>query len=179
MISCTTAEGIQLPSEARYIPQTKSAWVPCNIGPIPSTITLLAYYVSTHHCGYHKSSGSHTTAVFVAVLLLLPTSSSTDRQQLILYLRGTSLVVSMCHSRSDAQPTCRDHPIHVCTKLNIINFVCGIKLFRGYWSQINWHANVTLDTVIPYRSVEYVANLETRAVCSSIPQHMLHNHTTC
>ena len=82
----------------------------------------LVYYVSTHHCGYHKSSGSHTTAVFVAVLLLLPTSSSTDRQQLVLYLRGTSLVVSTCHSRSDVQPTCRDHPIHVCTKLNIINF---------------------------------------------------------
>ena len=138
----------------------------------------LAYYVSTHHCGYHKSSGSHTTAVFVAVLLLLPTSSSTDRQQLMLYLRGTSLVVSTCHSRSDVQPTCRDHPIHVCTKLNVI--ICGIKLFRGYWSQTNWqHANVTLDTVIPYRSVEYVANLETRAVCSSIPQHMLHNHPTC
>ena len=82
----------------------------------------LAYYESTHHCGYHKSSCSHTTAVFVAVLLLLPTSFSTDRQQLMLYLRGTSLVVSMCHSRSDAQPTCRDHPTHVCTKLNIIIF---------------------------------------------------------
>ena len=84
----------------------------------------LAYYISTHHCGYHKSSGSHTTAVFVTVLLLLPKSSSTDRQQLMmLYLRGTSLVVSTCHSRSDAQPTCRDHPIHVCTTLNITN-VC-------------------------------------------------------
>ena len=44
----------------------------------------LAYYVSTHHCGYHKSSGSHTTAVFVTVLLLLPKSSSTDRQQLMM-----------------------------------------------------------------------------------------------
>ena len=65
----------------------------------------------------------HTTAVFVTVLLLLPTSSRTDRQQLMLYLRGTSLVVSTCHSRSDAQPTCRDHPIHVCTKLIINLFV--------------------------------------------------------
>jgi hypothetical protein len=161
VISYTTAEGIQLPSEVRYIPQTK-AGCPLQYRSDSVNNHPLAYYVSTHHCGYHKSSGSHTTAVFVTVLLLLPTSSSTDRQQLMLYLRGTSLVVSSLH------------------KTKHHKFLCGIKLFRWYWSQTNWqHANVTLDTVIPYRSGEYMANLETRAVCSSIPQHMLHNHQTC